>query len=158
MDKLKESQKKFCREYLKDFNATRAYIDAGYSKNGATQSASALLTNPNVQSYLSEQVKVVTENDQLQIRKIILELQMIAFGDLKDFAEWNATSALLKASSTLDEKSRVLSEVSQTTNGVKVKMHDKIKAIQLLGEYYKIWQGESRQADVTVNVSPQNAN
>ena len=33
---LNEKQKAFCREYLVDFDATAAYIRAGYSKKGAS--------------------------------------------------------------------------------------------------------------------------
>ena len=37
-----------------DFNATQAYIRAGYSDSGAAQSASALLTNPKIQEELAD--------------------------------------------------------------------------------------------------------
>lgn len=44
----------FCREYVKDFNATQAALRAGYSENGARQQGHRLLTNANVQSYLAK--------------------------------------------------------------------------------------------------------
>ena len=44
----------FCREYLKSFNITQSYINAGYSKGGARQSGSFLLTQPDIQARLSE--------------------------------------------------------------------------------------------------------
>ena len=42
--KLTDKQKIFCKEYIKDFNATRAAIAAGYSKKGARQTASDTYT------------------------------------------------------------------------------------------------------------------
>ncbi len=39
---------RFVREYLKDGNATQAYIRAGYSRRGAQPSASKLLARPHI--------------------------------------------------------------------------------------------------------------
>lgn len=54
--KLTEKQKQFCLEYIIDLNATQAAIRAGYSKDTAKEQASRLLTNVNVQNYISELV------------------------------------------------------------------------------------------------------
>lgn len=45
---LKEQQKRFCREYVIDCNATQAALRAGYAKNTARQQGSRLLTNVDV--------------------------------------------------------------------------------------------------------------
>lgn len=45
---LNPKQRVFVREYLKDKNATRAYIAAGYGKKGAAAAASRMLRNVNV--------------------------------------------------------------------------------------------------------------
>jgi len=54
MSQLTAKQSRFCQEYVVDFNATQAYIRAGYSDSGAAQSASALLTNPKIQEELAD--------------------------------------------------------------------------------------------------------
>lgn len=56
--KLTPKQEMFCLEYLKDLNATQAYIRAGYKVNGATArvNASKLLANPNISARI-EQMK-----------------------------------------------------------------------------------------------------
>ncbi len=54
MPSLTAKQERFCQEYVVDFNATQAYVRAGYSETGAAQSASALLTNPKIQEVLAE--------------------------------------------------------------------------------------------------------
>ena len=69
MNKLKEKQKMFCKEYLIDLNATQAAIRAGYSKNTARTIASELLTKPDIQvciqnlmSERSKKVNISAEN------------------------------------------------------------------------------------------------
>lgn len=53
MDKLTPKQEMFVREYLIDFNGTRAAIAAGYSKRSAKEIASENLTKPNIQAYIT---------------------------------------------------------------------------------------------------------
>ena len=75
MKKLSEKQKAFCREYLKDFNATQAYIRAKYSKNGARQSAHRTLTYAYIQAFLVELTAKQAEKAELSIEWIIGELK-----------------------------------------------------------------------------------
>ena len=72
---LTEKQKKFCHEYMIDFNASAAYIRAGYSKNGARISASQLLTNPNVRIFLSGLIHKQEENAEITVQEIIRDLK-----------------------------------------------------------------------------------
>ena len=45
---LSPRHERFVLEYLKDGNATQAYLRAGYSPGGAQPSASRLLCRPNI--------------------------------------------------------------------------------------------------------------
>jgi phage terminase small subunit len=63
--KLSARHKKFCEEYLKDLNATQAYIRVGYSKNGADVSACQLLRNPKVKAYIEE--KLAKQSERLEV-------------------------------------------------------------------------------------------
>lgn len=56
MNTLNEKQKAFCREYIKDFNATQAAIRAGYSARSANRIASKLLTKHDIKEHV-EQLK-----------------------------------------------------------------------------------------------------
>lgn len=51
---LNEQQTLFANEYVKDYNALQAYIRAGYSENGAGQSAHTLLKNPEVAALVKQ--------------------------------------------------------------------------------------------------------
>jgi phage terminase small subunit len=52
--KLSNQQKKFCEEYIKDWNAARSARDAGYSEKTAKEQGCQLLTKLNIQAYLKE--------------------------------------------------------------------------------------------------------
>lgn len=51
---LTAKQKRFCEEYVIDFNGKQAAIRTGYSPKTANEQASRLLTNVNVKKYISE--------------------------------------------------------------------------------------------------------
>ena len=70
---LTEKQRAFCREYLKDFNASAAYRRAGYSPKTANVCSCQLLAKPNVQDYLAKLMRKVVDMDKEQIKKIVLE-------------------------------------------------------------------------------------
>lgn len=52
---LNTRQKLFCKEYLKDFNATQAAVRAGYSKKTAYSIGNENLKKPEIQQYIQEQ-------------------------------------------------------------------------------------------------------
>ena len=54
---LNEKQKKFCEEYIIDFNGTQSAIREGYSKKTAYSMASENLRKPEVQAYLKELIE-----------------------------------------------------------------------------------------------------
>lgn len=140
--KLTIKQEKFCREYLVDFNATRAAKSAGYTKKSAHSIGSENLMKPEIQSRIAELVKELNGEDPTDtIRKCIAELQMIAFGDYSDFVSWDEHGIeAWTPSGNLGDKSRLVQEVSETTTASggsrKLKLYDKRWAFEMLGKYY----------------------
>ena len=57
-DKLTPKQRLFVTEYCKDFNATAAYLRAGYAKPGARQNAYRMLT---ANDYITKAIKAHIE-------------------------------------------------------------------------------------------------
>jgi phage terminase small subunit len=49
---LTGKQKRFCEEYIFDFNGTRAAIAAGYSENTAAEKAYEKLRKTKIKSYI----------------------------------------------------------------------------------------------------------
>ncbi len=52
--KLTPKQKRFCEEYVVDFNATQAAIRAGYSKKSAYSIGPENLKKPKIRNYIRE--------------------------------------------------------------------------------------------------------
>lgn len=65
--KLTEKQKRFCLEYIKDYNGTQAAIRASYSKKTATEQAVRLLVNVRVAKYLNKLKAEIKEVSVLSI-------------------------------------------------------------------------------------------
>lgn len=150
MNELTDKQKAFCREYLKDFNGTQAAIRAGYSEDTAKEIASQNFTKLNVQDHIQFLADKMNKKTDNTIERIILELQLIAFGSLRDVAEWDAGGMSIKNSKDLmDGKDRLVSEVNETrtekSTNTKIKMHDKLKALELLGRYHKMFTDKVEQ-------------
>ena len=72
---LTEKQKKFCHEYLKDFNQAQSAIRAGYGKKNARVMASKLMANKSVTVYLVELQNEIAEKHDLTPDGIILNLK-----------------------------------------------------------------------------------
>lgn len=88
--KITDKQKRFCDEYLIDFNGTQAAIRAGYSKKTANEQASRLLTNVNIQEYIKcSQQKTATKLEVTRER-IIEEYAKIAFFDIRKLFDGNS--------------------------------------------------------------------
>lgn len=78
---LSAQQIQFCNEYCVDFNATKAYIRAKYSANGAGPSASALLQNPNIQNRIGERMSELAAATALTPEWVIERWMELALGD-----------------------------------------------------------------------------
>ncbi|PUB87059.1 MAG: terminase small subunit [gamma proteobacterium symbiont of Ctena orbiculata] len=98
LGKLNQKQQRFCREYVIDFNGTRAAIAAGYSKKSARQTAHENLTKPDIQKALVELISERNDRLRMQSDDVLIRLVEEAdakfsdllgkAGDFKDPEEW----------------------------------------------------------------------
>lgn len=117
---LNDRQKKFCLEYLKDFNATQAAIRAGYLKNNARQTSSVLLTNPNVQAEISKLNKEAHNSAIMDIQEIQERLTRIARGEIIE------ETVVVEGTGQGYSTAKVVQK--------KVTPKDQVKALELLGK------------------------
>ena len=146
MKELTPKQKKFCQEYLKDFNASRAYkaVYKVKSDNQARANGSRLIANDNVSEYLSETMHQTKVNDILDINDVLDNLSHIAAG--------KPSQKIFKRVSYKGKKPKV--EYDNVTT-VTPEDQDQLKALELLGKYYKIFTDKvETQTDITVNIDP----
>jgi len=94
LKELTDKQKKFCEEYVFDWNATRAAKAAGYSEKTARQIGSETLSKPYIQAYIEEIQKDIAKLAGISKLSVLNTLQEIVSN--KD-SEEVATRDRLKA-------------------------------------------------------------
>lgn len=74
---MNDKQKRFVAEYLKDLNATQAYIRAGYSEKGAAQGAERLLRNVEVAAAVKAAQTMRAEKLEITAEKVLRDLEEV---------------------------------------------------------------------------------
>jgi phage terminase small subunit len=90
---MNEKQKRFCIEYVKDLNATQAYIRAGYSSSGAGQSGEKLLRNAEISNEVKALQQEMREKNKVSVDTIVTELM----ADREKAREQGSYSVAVKA-------------------------------------------------------------
>lgn len=148
---LTAKQRRFVDEYLIDLNATQAAIRAGYSAKTANEQGARLLANVSVQALLTERIKDRERRTEITQDKVIAELAKIGFADIRKAVKWGSDlqvvdqetgeTAIANGVSLVDSEkidsdtAAAISEISQTAQGVKVKLHDKRAALVDIGRH-----------------------
>lgn len=157
---LTEKQRIFIMEYMRDFNATRAAIAAGYSKKTAYSIGWENLRKPEIRAEIERLKGDMAGSLGLDIQRVIMEYMKIAFTDITDLLEFGQKEVpvmtmfgpmyegegddkkpVTKIVNFVDFKDSnqidgtVISEVKQGKDGVSIKLHDKMKALKELDRY-----------------------
>lgn len=93
-DKLTYKQRRFCEEYVIDWNATRAATAAGYSKNTAYSIGQENLKKPEIANYIEEIQKDIAKLAGVSALKNIKALSEIAFSKDKKIRPTDRIKAL----------------------------------------------------------------
>ncbi len=121
MKELTAKQKKFCLEYLKDFNAIRAARRAGYSKMSKNTGIYALLKDASIRQFLKSLKVEHIEKTKLTVEAVLSEIQLIAFaiadGDLIKTAD------KLKALELLGRNLGMFSDKDLAPQAVRINVH-----------------------------------
>lgn len=155
---LTAKQELFCLEYAKDFKLQRAAIAAGYSKNSAHVIASQNLKKLKIQKRLAQLVNTIFENEEAAVKDIVRKLIIMADFDP---AEMYDEQGNLKKIHDIPEKIRRniqsiktnRTEISEAvfTEVAEIKTPDRLKAVELLGRYLKMFvEQHEHKSEVTV--------
>lgn len=143
----------FVDEYLKDLNATRAAVRAGYSARTAQEQGSRLLSNVMVANAVAAAQAERSARLGLTADRVLEELAAMAFAKLGDYVTWGPDRFELRPSDAVD--SRALMTVKQVRKIVgrtgspddddagedilqeerSVRMFDKLGPLKLLGQH-----------------------
>lgn len=172
---MTDAQKRFCDEYLIDLNATRAYKVA-YKRckkdETANVNGSKLLRNAKVKEYIAQKQVEIQKRTEITQDKVIKELANIAFANGTDFAqivekeyeekvydnEGNCIGTkpkkykcleLTSTDNLTEEQKSAVAGIKQTTNGIEIKINDKVKALELLGKHL----GMFKETNININTN-----
>lgn len=154
-------QKRFVHEYiLQPNNAKLAAIRAGYAPKCAASQACDLLARPYIKRAVEEGMKEDTEAMGITRERVLQELALIAFANLKDIVSQNEDGDTTVDLASLSKgNTAALTELNVTTTkgkttvkSVKVKLADKIAALERIGKHLGMFK---EQVDVNHTLSLQ---
>lgn len=139
--KISPKLKAAAHEYIKDWNIYRAMVTAGYSHNYAKAQGYRMLENVGFVEYVEKIKNDIATEAGISKLSLISELKKIAFSDItniqqdwitrKDFDELpNDVKACIQEISSSIKKTQGKKGKEIETEYVKIKFHDKTKAIQ----------------------------
>ena len=151
--KLTDKMERFCKEYLVDHNATQAAIRAGYSKNTADKIGSENLRKPEIMKRLAQLTKPITKKLELTAEKVLTEISHLAFSNIKPFIDEEGNIVPIHELKDSDAAAISSLDVDEITSGMgkakvsigtskKMKFHNKLKALELLGSHLSLFKNE----------------
>ncbi len=163
---LTEKQQLFCISYVRCFNATKAYQKAyGVDYAVAAVSGSRLLGNVKIKEEIQRLKQERLNREFLNEADIFQKYLDIAFADITDYTEFGTEEievtdkntgevkeitinyVNLKESNEID--GTLISEVSKGRDGIKVKLADRMKALQWLSDHMDL-ATEKQKAEIAL--------
>lgn len=130
---LTPKQQRFVEEYLVDLNATQAAIRAGYSKATAEQQGYRLLRNASVVAVIDAGKAKLKDAADFDAKRVMREVALIALADPRSVMTWGPKGVTLIDSKTLTrDQAVIVAEVAQTKDGIRLKTHSKLDALEKL--------------------------
>lgn len=127
---MNEKQKKFCDEYLTDFNKTAAAIRAGYSKSSACHAAVRILKTPQAKEYINKKLNKISSKKIAEAEEVIEYLTAVMRGE-----KWGKTD-IPKGKNIPAEKDD------------KITVHDRMKAAELLSKLYGVFSEKGKNEEI----------
>ena len=143
---LTDKQQLFCIHYIRCFNATKAYQKAyGCGYTTAVTNGPALLGNTRIKEEILQLKQERLNREFLSETDIFQKYMDIAFADINDFVDISA--GFVTAKDGID--GTIVSEVSNTQSGVKIKLADRMKALQWLTDHMDL-ATEKQKAEIAL--------
>jgi len=150
---LTSQQELFCYQYIIDRNATQAAIRSKYSRASATVMGSKLLTYSNIKARVNELIKKQLDELSLDAKLVLRELLNSAFLDISDAYDQDGNVKPIHEMPEPLRRAIVSIESDEIYAGTgklrqiigtakKIKIHDRLAALKLLGTYLKLFKEE----------------
>ena len=136
--KLTEKQKRFVAEYMVDLNATAAARRAGYQDPNIGRQ---LITKNNVSAEIAKRREQLQSKLEITQETVLQELAAIAFANGTDFVTVTGAGLLCvkPTNEVAREKLPAIAGIKYNQMGIEVKLHDKVRALELLGKHLGVF-------------------
>jgi len=157
---INDKQKAFVNEYFKDYNTTNAAKRAGYSESCCSAIGCRLKKDPRIKRLMKKEMIVIRELAHLEAADVLQEMMNVATANLADYIKWDSEGNIsIKPSADIPrELMGFIEEISQTTGkGLKIKLRDRDKMLELLAKHYKLFEAEgsgNQSKELKVTVTP----
>ena len=132
MSTITEKQKRFVDEYLIDLNATQAAIRAGYSKKTAHVIGPENLEKPDIKQQIDRRMQEIKSKRTADATEVVETLTAIMRGEMTE------------------EVPLLCGEGCQELSDKNTAVKDRLKAAELLGKRYRLFDGdETTEQDAT---------
>lgn len=158
---LTPKQEMFCKEYIIDFNATRAAIEAGYSEKTASVIATQNLGKLYIQEYIAQLMKKREERTEITADMVVVELAKIAFHDIRKLYDEHGNMIAVQdlddesaatIASFKSRKEKTGKDASDYDIIDEYKRIDKLKSLELLGRHLAMFTDvKKHEGEITVN-------
>ena len=155
---LTPQQEKFCTGIACGLSQADAYRKA-YPKSlkwkdkTVWEKASVLAGNDKVKARVKELAEKAAANNEVTVDRVIGELAKIAFGNKRDLMRWGQGGIILMSSDDIsDDAAAMVQSIEESTSlhggSLKIKTHDKVKALELLGRHLGVFEKDNQQQSV----------
>lgn len=149
----------FAQHVARGQTVDQAYVLAGYQEHRSN--AARLSAKEDVRSRIEEIQSKAADRAGMTVERIVRELEKIASSDITDAVEWGEAIAvkpepdeegeeiepyavqavILKPSASLPKHvTAAIAEVAKTKEGIRIKFHDKLSALEKLGKFHGIFK------------------
>lgn len=147
---LSDKRKRFCEEYVKDLNAAKAAIRAGYAEDHARQTAHNILVLPEAEEYIAILQESTAKRNEITIDELIHDLIEINNINMADF--YDKEGKLKNISDLPKEFTRCIQEIQLTKAGTKYKFYSRTDAIEKLAKHLGFYEKDNKQSKPEVNI------
>lgn len=136
-----------------DLNATAAAKRAGYSEKTAEVIGYENLRKPQIKEEIQKRQENLQSKLEITQERVLEELAAIAFANGTDFVTVTETG-LLNVKPThkvAKDKLPAIASIKYNQLGVEIKLHDKVRALELLGKHLGVFDSRGAASDTEEN-------
>ena len=140
-----------------DLNATQAAIRAGYSQSTAHSIGAENLIKPEIQEAIQKRKQELSDQTGITAERVLKEYAKIAFSDIREL--YTPDNNLYDIRQLDDETAGAVMSVEVDVMNVqgmpigetkKVKLYDKLRALEALGKHIGLFEKDNKQKQAEV--------